>query len=249
MPGSKSDPVVLDPLQTIVEVGWGIGYLSASFKIDWDETSGNIIACDVGGSYPSVPHTWASFKKTATVIYPAAPSLKLWLGGQWVDTTGHSVIVNRPTLSSFSYSDFQVTAGSGSNGDWIVNGGRLRSFQPSGASLSPAFPGGVPALDAAQIDCDFWGDVFTGAGQCTNSSTGLGGGRQYATCTGTTTVGDQSSYQSYSTFSIARSGFSATVDSKPYDPVAMNVSGGNAMGTGRDHDAVIFVLFKRRAAS
>lgn len=252
-PGSAADPVVLDPMQTIVEVHWpGITHVSYAFRMSWTVGSGADSSCDIGGTYPPLdPPYWSQWKTAEAMDYSGSPTIKLRKNGKWIDPTDEAVTVTRPDLPSFSYAAWQYVFGSGSVSGYSVNGGTPRLFIPTGSTLDVKTPSGAPFYEAASISGDVFGDVFTGTGDCYEPSTEpFSGGAKYGPCTGTTIVGDTSNYQSYSSFSIARSGFSAVVDSKNFSAVGVALAGTTDFAGGKvPTDATITILLKRVQSS
>lgn len=253
MPGSKSDPVVLDPLQTIIEVGWpSITHVSYAFRMSWTIASGFDHSCDIGGTYPPLdPPYWSTWKTGEAMDYSGTPTVKLRKNGKWIDPTDQTVTITKPDLPSFAYSAWQYVQGVGSVSGYNVVAGAPRLFLPSGSTLDIKTPGGSSFYAASAISGDVFGDVFTGTGDCYEpSSEPFSGGAKYAPCTGTITNGDTSNYQSYSSFSIARSGFSAVIDSKNFSAVGVALAGTTDFAGGKvPTDATITILLKRVAST
>jgi len=191
MPGSLSNPVVLDPWQAIVEVGWSSIPTHITFIINLgnNNSPAQDLSCDGTVPEPAPPY-WNTYVTQAQMEYDNPSSgivtaIRLRVNGTWgtlVSASAVGVDVSAlPSLPSFGFGYFQhVGAGGGTSG-FGVSGPALRWTPPTGAELDIPLPSSSNKfLDVLEAELALYSDTFTGSPDCIDGF----GTRKYATCTG-----------------------------------------------------------------
>lgn len=181
MPGSAADPVVLDPMQTIVEVGWPARLIAIELRFK-HEYHAKTVAC-TGGTTDAPPDPHAQgYLIDAQFDYNnsgGAAFNRAWLvHGTTSEAVDNSEVTasglpSWPADSAQSFGDWQYAATSGT-ADGTDSGTDIDGASPGAQWATPAgseLAYNVPLnsqkfVSVTSLDMSLWGEPVTGAPIC-----------------------------------------------------------------------------------
>lgn len=251
MPGSASNPIVLDPLQTIIEVHWSVvKYIALLTRLDIDTTnaptepyqSGDPVVESPSGAYWYGWLATLKYKYVSASLYEGRVSKDVV---KWSSASGATVTTSPslPAESTFNHWE-KPSAGATQFNSWLIGGPKGHIATPTGSSLSVPLPddqSGEFFRAGTSINAEVLGDKFTG--EPVRISGFL---ERYAPCTATLSPGERyTNATAYASCPLDFSGVTAKRQKKTFTPIGIGLQGGNDFMGGKDFAASIAVLFER----